>query len=345
MTSMEDVARRAGVAAITVSRTMRNDPRVRPETRERVLRAVEELNYIPNAVARSLKQARSGMIALLITDMTSSFLHDAAKGAADAARRFGWSLLLGNSVDDPELEAAYLRRMGEHRIEGIVMMPTLLAPDSIRLSLPRETPIVLLDRNLPQVHADSVTCDTRTGVAKLTEHLIALGHRRIALVGGSPVTATWAERIAGFKATMEKHQIDSFTIIDGDYQESGARKGMQRLFAMGPLPDVIIAANSQVAVAILSELTAAGKGVPRNVGLASVDDPFPGSPFWPRVTFVEQPGYEMGKRAVELLAARLLGEDTSPEPKSVVFEAKLRIGESCGEDATSAAVGRQSASR
>lgn len=331
MANIKDVARLAGVSPITVSRIIHNGPYVRQETRERVVRAIEELNYIPSAVARSLKQARTGMIALLITDMTSSFLHDVAKGAAEAARRHGWSLLLGNSIDDPDIEASYLKRMGEHRIDGIVMMPTAGAGRRIRTNLPDHTPVVLLDRRLSDLPTDSVTCDTRTGVRKLTEHMLKLGHRHIALVGGSPTTATWIERVAGFRAAMDLPGLEQPVIIDGDYQEAGARQGAVAILKMQRLPDAIIAGNSQVAIAMLNELAAHAVRVPQDVAMASVDDPFPGSTFWPKMTHVEQPGYEMGCRAVDLLAQRVIDKSTQAA-QTIVFEAVLRIGESCREE-------------
>ena len=124
MATIQDVARAAGVSPITVSRVFRNGDNVRPETRQRVLQAASELNYVPNAVARSLRQARSGLLAFINTDMMNPLFYAMARGAEDAAQAAGMTIVLGNSDDDPSLEAKYVRVMAEHRVDGIILIPT-----------------------------------------------------------------------------------------------------------------------------------------------------------------------------------------------------------------------------
>ncbi|MBA2468949.1 MAG: LacI family DNA-binding transcriptional regulator [Chloroflexia bacterium] len=333
MTSIEEVARQAGVSPSTVSRVARNQTNVSTVTRERVQRVITELKYIPNAVARGLKQARSGLIALLITDITSPFFTAVARGAEDAAREAGLSLLLGNSEEDSDLEAKYLRVIGERRVDGVILVPTNQAPNSLVRSLPPEIPIVLLDRSLPGFKADVVRCDTRTGTFVLGQHLLGLGHRRIAIVGGMPNIPTWPERVAGYQAALRESGVAAPPefVIPGDYNRDGGTEAVRVLLAQGERPDAIIAANAQVALGVLDELVAAGCRVPEDVGVATIDDPFPPSAFVPRLTLVEQPGYGMGEAAVQLLVARLEPAGRAEPPREVVFEATLRIGTSCGE--------------
>lgn len=333
MAGIHDVARRAGVSPITVSRVVNNQPGVRDETRRRVLDAIAELNYIPNAVARGLKQARSGLLALIITDITSPFFTDVARGAEDAARAAGLSLVLGNSDEDPALEAAYLRTMGEHRVDGIVLVPTVETAAVVARALPQRTTIVLLDRDVPALEADAVLCDTETGTADLTRHLLGLGHRRIAIVGGMPSVDTWHRRVAGYLAALRANGLlpPPDLVIPGDYKGSGGAAAVRRLLDGVGLPDAIIAANAQVAVGVLNELAAAGFSAPADVAVAAVDDPLPGWAFWPRLTVVKQPGYEMGGTAVDLLLARLTGERTDQPAPKVVLPATLVVGTSCGE--------------
>ncbi len=333
MASIEDVARQAGVSPITVSRVVRNHINVSPATRARVQRVVAELNYIPNAVARGLKQARTDLIALLITDITSPFFTAVARGAEDAAREAGLSLVLGNSEEDPELEAEYLRVMGERRVDGVILVPTDQAVGSLGRCLPREIPLVLLDRSLPGLEADVVRCDTRAGTFVLCQHLIKLGHLRIALVGGMPSVQTWPERIAGYQAALRAagRPTPPELVLAGDYNRDSGAEAVRELLGRGARPDAIVAANAQVALGVLDELVAAGCRVPADISVAAIDDPLPRSAFCPRLTIVEQPGYAMGKAAVELLTARMDPAQRADPPRETVFEAILRIGMSCGE--------------
>lgn len=333
MASIDDVARRAGVSPITVSRAIRNHPHVRGETRERVLAAVQELGYVPNAVARSLKQSRSGLIALVITDMVDPFFSVVAHGVEDAVRRAGKMLVLGNSGDDFALETEYLRIMGEHRVEGILLAPAPRAPEAAVPQLPNGMPLVILDRSLPGVTADVVRCDTAGGTQALCRHLLALGRRRIAIVGGLPYTLTWQERVAGYREALREAGLTEPPgfVIDGDYMPGSGVAAVRTLMALPLPPDAIIAANAKVVRGVLDALVDLGCRVPEDVAVSAIDDPLPESRFWPRLTVVEQPGYDMGIAAVELLMARLEPGGSDLPPREVVFTSTLRLGTSCGE--------------
>lgn len=276
MTSVEDVARRAGVSPITVSRVVNNHANVSPAMRERVQRAVDELNYIPNALARGLRRARSDLVALIITDISSPFFTDVAHGAEDAARVAGLSLVLGNSEEDPEIEAEYLRVMGERRVDGVILVPTNRAADALSRSLPVRIPVVLFDRHAPGVKADVVRCDTRTGTYSLCQHLLALGHRRIAIVGGMPSVETWPERVAGYQAALREAGIPtpSDLVIPGDYNRNGGVEAVRVLLGQRERPHVIIAANAQVALGVLDELLAGGCRVLRMSASQPLMTPF-----------------------------------------------------------------------
>ncbi len=333
MTSIEDVARRAGVSPITVSRVIRNHPNVREETRDRVRQAVSDLGYVPNAVARGLKQSRSGLIALIITDMVDPFFSVVAHGVEDAVRKAGMMLVLGNSDDELALEMEYLRIMGEHRVDGIILVPTPRPAEFSFPSLPASLPIVVLDRSLPGIAADVVRCDTASGTAALCRHLLDRGRRRIAIVGGLPQTLTWHERVSGYQAVLREAGLTmpAEFVIAGNYKADSGVAAVQALMAAAERPDAIIAANAKVVRGVLDELVTLGFRIPEDVAVAAVDDPFPASKFWPRLTVVEQPGYEMGKVAVELLLRRLPPTSSNEMPREVIFGTELRIGVTCGE--------------
>jgi LacI family transcriptional regulator, galactose operon repressor len=330
--SIQDVARAAGVSPITVSRVMRDGRNVRPETRDRVLRAAAELNYVPNAVARSLRQARSGLLALIITDMMNPLFYDMARGAEAAAQAAGMAVVLGNSDDNPALEAKYLRVMAEHRVEGIILVPTPGTTAAHLPTLPRQVPLVLLDRRPPDLAARLVCCDSATATRDLCRHLFALGHERIALVGGMPEVPTWRERIAGYRQALREagRPEDVEVVLHGDYRAEGGAAAMRTLAALPEPPDAVIAASAQVLYGVLDELAAQGKTVPDDVSVSCLDDPALPSFYRPRFTYVEQPGREMGAAAVGAVLDALRGDEVAPADQ--VFPAKLRIGESCRED-------------
>jgi LacI family transcriptional regulator len=321
------------VAPITVSRVVNKYPHVRRATREKVLRAIAELKYIPNAAARGLKRSRSELIALIITDISSPFYTAVARGAEDAARAAGLSLILGNSDEEPLVEAEYLRVMGERRVDGVILSPTTQAAEALARNLPVGLPVVLFDRIIPGIDTDLVRCNTQDGVRRLTHHLLSLGHRRIVIVGGMPTVSTWPERVTGYQTALRDAGliIDDSCIIPGDYRQESGVEAVRTLLAGDPAPDAIIAANAQVALGVLDELTRHGLRVPEDMAVAAVDDPLPNVPFFPRLTVVEQPGYQMGKAALELLVARLRGTRGEEEPWKLVFDAGLRVGVSCGE--------------
>src|SRR3954468_18727400 len=255
MASIEDVAHRAGVSPITVSRVMRRYPHVREATRQRVLAAVDDLHYVPNAIARGLKQSRSGLIALVITDMVDPFFSVVAHGVEDAVRKAGLMLVLGNSGDELALEVEYLRIMGEHRVDGIILVPTPRPAEAPPPPLPSGMPLVILDRSLPGVEADVVRCDTASGTAALCRHLIALGRRRIAIVGGLPQTKTWQERVSGYRTAMRDAGLDvpEGYILAGNYMAESGVAAVRALWSGAGQPDAIIAANAKVVRGVLDE--------------------------------------------------------------------------------------------
>src|SRR5215213_5041246 len=329
MPTMRDVARAAGVSPITVSRVFRDGRYVRPETRQRILRAASELNYVPNAVARSLRQARSGLLAFINTDMLNPLFYAMARGAEDAAQAAGMTMVLGNSDDDTELEANHLRIMAEHRVDGIILVPTPYTTAAHIPTLPAKVPLVLLDRRPSDLVASLVSCDTATATRDLCQYLYALGHNRIAIIGGMLEVPTWLNRLAGYRQAQRAagRMEDEDLVIHGNYRADSGAAAARELMASTRPPDAMIAASAQVLYGVLDELAAQGKSIPADVSVCCVDDPALPAFFRPRFTYVEQPGYAMGAAAVQIILEGLRAEAGQDRE----FSATLRIGESCGE--------------
>jgi DNA-binding LacI/PurR family transcriptional regulator len=331
MPTIHDVARVAGVSPITVSRVFRDGHYVRPETRQRVLRAASELNYVPNAVARSLRQARSGLLAFINTDMMNPLFYTMARGAEDAAQAAGMTVVLGNSDDDAELEANHLRIMAEHRVDGIILVPTPYTTAAHIPTLPPKVPLVLLDRRPSDLAASLICCDTATATRDLCQYLYALGHERVAIIGGMPEVPTWLNRLTGYRQAQRAagRMEDEDLVIHGNYRADSGAAAARELMASTRPPDAMIAASAQVLYGVLDELAAQGKSIPADVSVCCVDDPALPAFFRPRFTYVEQPGYAMGAAAVEIVLEGLGAGETIQRDRE--FPANLRIGESCGE--------------
>ncbi|MFN8678166.1 MAG: LacI family DNA-binding transcriptional regulator [Thermomicrobiales bacterium] len=331
MSTIHDVARAAGVSPMTVSRVFRGAAYVRAETRQRVLDAAAELNYVPNAVARSLRQARSGLLAFIIPDIKNPLFYAMARGAEDAAHAAQMAIVLGNSEDEPAMEARYLQAMAEHRVDGILLVPTATTTAADMPILPAGVELVLLDRRPPGVDATLVSCDIATATRDLCRHLMGLGHRRIALVGGIPEVQTWRDRVTGYQHALQEAGLvfDPNLVTTGNFRAEAGVEGVRSLMRLPEPPDVIVAASTQVLNGVLDELAVLGLTNPGDIAVCCVDDPGLPAFFRPRLTHVVQPGYDMGAEAVRLLLQGI--QDGRLPPADKVFPAQLKIGESCGE--------------
>ena len=331
MSTIHDVAKAAGVSPMTVSRVFRGASYVRAETRQRVLDAAAQLNYVPNAVARSLRQARSGLLAFIIPDIKNPLFYDMARGAEDAAHAANMAIVLGNSEDEPAMEVRYLQAMAEHRVDGILLVPTATTTAADLPTLPARVELILLDRRPPGVDATLVSCDIATATRDLCRHLMALGHRRMALVGGIPEVQTWRDRVVGYDDAHREAGlvIDPELITTGNFRAEAGVEGVRCLMRLPEPPDVIIAASTQVLNGVLDELAVQGLAIPGDMAVCCVDDPGLPAFFRPRFTYVAQPGYDMGVEAVRILMGGIQAGGSMPTDK--VFPARLQTGESCGE--------------
>jgi LacI family transcriptional regulator len=263
--------------------------------------------------------------------MLNPLFYAMARGAEHAARAAGMTIVLGNSDDDAALEAKYLTTMAEHRVDGIILVPT---PHTIAAqipTLPQNVPLVLLDRRPPDLAARLISCNTANATRDLCRHLISIGHEHIALIGGMTEVPTWLNRITGYQeAQREAARPEAEDlIIHGNYRADSGIAAVRELMALPHPPDAIIAASAQVLHGVLEELAAMGKSIPADISVCCVDDPALPAVFRPRFTYVKQPGYEMGIAAVEAIVQELQTGETNHEDRE--FMAELRIGESCGE--------------
>lgn len=302
---IQDVARCAGVSAMTVSRALNDPDRVRPATRERVLRAVEELGYIPNGVARSLTQGRTHLIALVVSDIENPFFTTISRGVEDVAKRHGYTLLFGNTDEKPAKERDYLEALVSRRVDGVLLSAT--GVDHVQLLQARKIPLVLVDRTIPGIIADSVVLDANDGGRQIAAHLLRQGYRDITFIGGMPGNSTIEARLAGCRETMLAAGV-TLSVRPGYLDQASGERLMAEL-CEERVPEAIVAANNLVAVGAVVEMRRRGLRVPEDVGLACFGDIGLASLLDPFLTVVQEPARDLGQQAMQLLHERIGGSD------------------------------------
>ncbi|GAA1895741.1 LacI family DNA-binding transcriptional regulator [Streptomyces durmitorensis] len=332
MASIKDVAAEAGVSVATVSRVLNDHPSVSPAARARVLAATESLGYRPNAVARSLRTDRTRTLGLVISDVLNPYFTALARSVEEAARTLGYSVIIGNADERPELQDHHVRTLLDRRIDGLLVSPTdggsPLMLDTARSS----TPMVFVDRWIPGVDVPVVRADGRAAVRDLVAHLHGIGHRRLAIIAGPAATTTGSERVEAFREALGAYglPLPDDHIGQGDFQADSGRRATERFLALPEPPHVIFAADNLMALGALDAIRARGLSVPHDIGLAAFDD----IPWFvhtdPPITAIAQPTGDLGRAAVQALVDLIEGRS----PRSVTLPARLVVRRSCGESPT-----------
>lgn len=337
--SVVDVARRAGVSLGTVSNVLNRPERVSPATRERVLLAVEELGFVRNEAARQLRAGRSRTIGLIVLDVANPFFTDLAAGVETTAARAGLSLVLCNSGDDPDRENHYLSLLQEQRSYGILITPVAEKNSRIGEIRRHGTPIVFVDRSSSRRQC-AVSVDDVVGGELAVGHLLRIGHRRLAFVGGPLTIKQVADRLAGARSAARMAGVDEGLI--GLVETAGltfaaGRAAGERIGRMAARtrPTAVFCANDLIALGVLQEMTRRHLDVPGDLAIVGYDDiDFAAAAAVP-LTSVAQPRAQLGQAAAELLIDEV-GAPKTHQHRQVVFEPGLVIRESTTAESTTA---------
>jgi len=326
-----DVARRARVSVATVSYVINAGPRpVSQTTRARVLRAIQQLDYRPSEIARSLRLQRTRTIGLILPDTANPFFSAVAKGVEDAGFAAGYSVLLGHSGYDVSRERAYAEVMISKQVDGVIYIQATTDAATAQSLLQHRIPTVAVDREIVGVEIDCVVADNYGGSRAATEHLVKLGHRRIACILRSPALSNARERLRGYQAILAEAGLDpnpGYLRFGGAGYEDG-RRAVEQLFTLDPRPTAVLAFPDIVAVGAIRGIVDAGLRVPEDVSVVGFDD-IPSSGFMdPALTTVAMPKREMGQRAAEVLLARIAGAEPDAAAQRIVLPAVLVVRES-----------------
>jgi LacI family transcriptional regulator len=332
MATIRDVAKQAGVAPITVSRVINDSGYVSEKTRARVEAAIADLGYVPNVLARSLRSRRTNTLALILSDISNPFWTTVSRGVEDAASDADFNVIFCNTDESEVEQEKYLRVLLQKQVDGIVLVPasSVLAP--IQFVQSQDTPIVVLDRLIPNAQVDTVRCDSEGGAHRLIRLLLSLGHRRIAVLSGPQEVSTAEDRVAGYLRALSEAglDIDPALICYGQYSLESGYAMTQQMLTVTPRPSGLFAGNNFIAIGALRALRDAGLQVPEDVAMVGFDDLPEDLVVDPSLTVAAQPAYEMGRRATELLLARVSGE-ASAECQDVVLPIEIIIRSSSGQ--------------
>ena len=331
MPTIREVAKLAKVSAITVSRVINKTGYISERTKKRVEAAIRQLGYVPNTLARSLRSRRTCTLALVLTDITNPFWTTVARGAEDAASKAGFSMMLGNTDESEDKQGRYITALLEKQIDGILFVPVGNTPAVIRMLKRQDVPVVVLDRRITGAKADVVRCDSEGGAYKLTNLLLSLGHRRIAVLSGPRTISTAEDRVRGYQRALAEQGIPSQAELMqyGNFTVESGAEMVKNVLKLSPRPTAVFAGNNFLAIGALKVLQEFHVRIPEDMALVGFDDLPANLTIDPFLTVARQPAYEMGSRAAELLLARLAG--TAPRGyQEVVLPTEVEIHRSSG---------------
>lgn len=335
MATMKDVAKRAGVSLITVSRVVNSSNHVGIETRSKVEAAIAELQYVPNTIARNLRSQQSDFLALVLPDITNSFWTTIARGAEDEAWAHGFGVFICNTNNDPEKEASYIHRLLQRRVEGVMIVPTPVPSSELQIERLRRHGVkfVVVHRRLKDTMANVVRTDSEGAARRMTLQLARAGRRRIAFAGLAATEPFMQERLKGYNDALQECglPVDDGLICLVDRQPKANRQPEANGFSVvaellrGPTPpDAILLANSRLAVGGLRAIEQAGLAIPEDIMVAAFHDINTLDTYAPQLLTAVQPAYRMGQ-----LATRRLLEMTkaSDDPfKEIILEPSIHLG-------------------
>jgi DNA-binding LacI/PurR family transcriptional regulator len=330
--NLRTVANIAGVSTATVSRVLNADTAVKGETRLAVQKAIQASGYRLNRVAQRLRtNGRSKkLIGLLIPDIRNPFYVDVIRGIEEYAYVNDSAVVIGNFSQDPKKEKLYIDILRSEYVDGFVVAPTNGKDKNIEQLIRDGHPVVCIDRGLTVLPVDVVKSDNEKGAFNATEHLIKLGHRRIAHITGDPAILTTAERIAGYTAALEKHGLTvNPSLIRGKASDfkSGVELASELLDLPTP-PTAIFAGNNLLTLGALETILERNLKIPEEVAIVGFDDVYWATSLNPPLTAVQQHGFEIGQRAIELLYQRIA--NPARIPANYIIKTELMIRKSCG---------------
>jgi LacI family transcriptional regulator, galactose operon repressor len=340
--TIHHVASDAGVSAMTVSRVINDSPRVSDETRRRVQASIAKLGYVPNRLARSLTQRKTGAFGVIVPDVANPFFTLIVRGVEQVAWQAGYHVILCDTQGDLERERGYLEDMVAFQVEGVLIAPVGDASrPNLRLLGRNHVPFVLIDRSIDGFDVDLVKGDSVDGGRRLVEHVLQLGHRRVGMITEGLDVSTARDRLQGYRDALAAAGIayDPALVAESSAIDPAvARDSTLRLLDLGDPPTAIFAVNNIAVVGVVEAARERGLEIPGDLALVCFDDIEHVSRMYPFLTVMAQPAETYGTIATQLLLDRLAGR-IAERKRTVVLSADFIVRQSSGAAAPLAAAG------
>ena len=336
--TINDVARAAGISKSTVSQYLNGRFEFMSyETRQRIAQVIAEMEYRPNALARSLKQKKTHTVAAVVSSILNPFMTNTIRGAEDYCKENGFNLILCNADDDPEQELAYIQTLASKQIDGIIISTTGLNNAALQALNLSGTPVVLFSRHVPDIGVDTVSVNNRLGIDLGIRHLMAHGHRRIAFFvlpySISPVTPR-RDRAQAYCDLIREYGLPCRPewLQETTNDEANLAVKLKELFNEGSdRPSALFGANDLMTMSLVRVLANKGLRIPQDMAVLGFDDWEWASYLQTPITVVSQPSYEMGRRAMQRLIMRIRGNSAEMPPVLEQYDPELIVRRSCGE--------------
>jgi len=326
-TTLVDIARRLGISPSTVSRALCNHPDIRKETKEEVRKVAEELRYSPNPIARSLKSNRTMTIGVIVPEIKHDFFSSAISGMEEIAYHSGYTIILCQSNESFEREVVNTNALMHHRVSGVIVSisQNTKCGDHFQDLLRRKIPLVFFDRVCDDVVASKVVIDDYKSAYGAVTHLVERGYKHIAHFAGPKELGICIKRRTGYVDALNHAQLElrnEFVRYGGLHEQDGY-SSMESLLRENMLPDAIFAVNDPVAIGTFQRIKEAGLRIPDDIAIVGFSNNKITTLVDPQITTVDQPSFEMGRKAAEILISTI--EDKTVEPKTLVLDAKLIV--------------------
>lgn len=328
--TLEEVAKAAGVSVATASRVLTQSSHpVREETRQKVLRFAQAMDYRPNLLARSMRTERSHTIGIIVDNLLSPFTPPIIQGIQDFLKTIDYLGLIVNADWDPAIEREAIMTLLSRAVEGMIFVESSYLTPTQEL-VQSQKPYMYVHRLFGSSVQNSVVPDDYLGAQLVVEHLLRLGHRRIAHIAGPHGWHSARRRVESYHATLRNHGIeaDPSLYIESDWEFAGGIAAMQQLLTRSPLPTAVFVGNDMMALGAIEAMRAIGLQAPQDIAIAAYDNREISHILHPKLTTVSLPAYHMGQKAAELLWLKVQGE--VGDLAEVKICGQLYIRESCG---------------
>ncbi len=309
--TINEVAKLAGVSKATVSRVMNNSKPVNPEKHERVLRAIKELEFVPNAVARGLVHKRTGLVGVVIPDITNPFFAELVKGVEEVVREKNYNMILCNTAHNTEKEINYLKMLKEKYVDGIIFMTAKVTVKHKEFFKKSQLPVTFINRKCEDIQVASLDIDNYQAAYDMTAFFLKRGHRHVAIIR-APLTdkTSGFERFKGYQDAMRQYGIDpkESLVMRSNFRIDSAYKAVKQFLQEHHRATAIFATSDLMAIGAIRCLQDHHIDVPGQVEVAGFDDIAMASYYCPSITTVRQPISEMGRQATRLLIKEINGE-------------------------------------